>query len=248
VHNSVTLFACRYVLNKYGTTLDDVEGAVEAQRRAYEAAHNEELPLGDRLAIRLAFSYLLQYSAAGRRPSAAALNSAADTVIAAYSNGVGAASATASGDSVITDGPRGIFATTAAVAKRAGGRSAEAASVAARKGMEMLQKIPLPILSRSTDDEESAAAEEQENQQKQQYVLTQAEERLVQVRSLECCCCCYCLLVWVPSRSWPSCVTAVGGSRLTVFVAAVGLRLRFHAITFALASGSCGTGASDSNT
>lgn len=173
---------CRYVLNKYGTTLDDVEGAVEAQRRAYEAAHDEELPLGDRLAIRLAFSYLLQYSAAGRRPSAAALNSAANTVIAAYSNGVAAASATASGDSVLTDGPRGIFATTAAVAKRAGGRSAEAATVAARKGMEMLQKIPLPILSRSTDDEESAAAEA--NQQKQQYVLTQAEERLVQVRKL----------------------------------------------------------------
>lgn len=53
----------RYVLSKYGTTLDDVEGALEAQRRAYAAAHDEKLPLFDRLAIRLAFSYLLQYSA-----------------------------------------------------------------------------------------------------------------------------------------------------------------------------------------
>lgn len=185
------MFACcyRYVLNKYGTTLDDVEGALEAQRRAYAAAHDEELPLFDRLAIRLAFSYLLQYSAAGRRPSAAALTSAADTVIAAYSSSNGTAPVTSSSDSIgagdnDSDGPRGIFATTAAVARRAGGRSAEAASEAARKGMAMLQKIPLPILSRSTDDEESsaAAAAAESEQQKQQYVLTQAEERLVQVR------------------------------------------------------------------
>jgi hypothetical protein len=203
---------CRYVLNKYGTTLDDVEGALEAQRRAYAAAHDEGLPLFDRLAIRLAFSYLLQYSAAGRRPSAAALSSAADTLVsaAAYSsnggsngsNGAAAAAAAAgytgdatgssddatgssddggSGSSSGVGARGGIFATTAAVARRAGGRSAEAASVAARKGMEMLQKIPLPILSRSTDDEEAASADAQEVQ-KQQYVLTQAEERLVQVR------------------------------------------------------------------
>jgi hypothetical protein len=185
--------ASRYVLNKYGTTLDDVEGALEAQRRAYEAAHDEGLPLFDRLAIRLAFSYLLQYSAAGRRPSAAALTSAADTVIAAYGgSGAIAARASDSSDELgSSEQTRGIFATTAAVARRAGGRSAEAASEAARKGLEMLQKmpkIPLPILSRSTDDEEagSQAGDGQEQQQQQQYVLTQAEERLVQVR-LGCC-------------------------------------------------------------
>jgi hypothetical protein len=182
------LFSRRYVLNKYGTTLDDVEGALEAQRRAYAAAHNEELPLFDRLAIRLAFSYLLQYSAAGRRPSAAALTSAADTVMAAYGgNGSVAAGASDSGDELGSiNEPRGIFATTAAVARRAGGRSAEAASEAARKGLEMLQKmpkIPLPILSRSTDDEEGGP---QGEEQQQQYVLTQAEERLVQVRLWWC--------------------------------------------------------------
>lgn len=184
----MALLLCRYVLNKYGTTLDDVEGALEAQRRAYEAAHDEELPMIDRLAIRLAFSYLLQYSAAGRRPSAAALSSAADTVIAAYGSANVANSvangtiSTAAGATDSRDGSplQSIFATTAAVAKRAGGRSAEAASVAARKGIAILQKIPLPILSRSTDDEEAAAADQQEQQQ--QYVLTQAEERLVQVR------------------------------------------------------------------
>lgn len=184
------------MLNKYGTTLDDVEGALEAQRRAYAAAHDEGLPLFDRLAIRLAFSYLLQYSAAGRRPSAAALTSAADTVMAAYSNGSFPAAAADMGVAGDAGEPRGIFATTAAVAKRAGGRSAEAASEAARKGMAMLQKIPLqkiplPILSRSTDDSEGTGSmsdtEEQEGQeeqqgQQQQYVLTQAEERLVQVR------------------------------------------------------------------
>lgn len=218
--------ACRYVLNKYGTTLDDVEGALEAQRRAYAAAHDEGLPLFDRLAIRLAFSYLLQYSAAGRRPSAAALSSAADTVSAAYSSSNGAAAAAAaagdpgdatgdamgsSDDGGSSVGSRGgIFATTAAVAKRAGGRSAAAASVAARKGMEMLQKIPLPILSRSTDDEESASADAQEAQ-KQQYVLTQAEERLVQVGSSRavkqgCSHCCPCVLVYgggLPGCSGP---------------------------------------------
>lgn len=182
----------RYVLNKYGTTLDDVEGALEAQRRAYAAAHDEELPLFDRLAIRLAFSYLLQYSAAGRRPSAAALTSAADTVIAAYGgNGAVAAGASDSSDELgSSEQARGIFATTAAVARRAGGSSAEAASEAARKGLEMLQKmpkIPLPILSRSTDDEEAGSqADDGQAQQQQQYVLTQAEERLVQVR-LGCC-------------------------------------------------------------
>jgi hypothetical protein len=71
------------------------------------------------------------------------------------------------------------------VAVRAGGRSA---SEAARAGLQLLQKIPLPILSRSTDSIDEAAAQaaeqqqqRQQEQQQQQYVLTQAEERLVQV-------------------------------------------------------------------
>jgi len=51
--------------------------------RCYQAAHDEELPLADRLAIRLAFSYLLQYSAAGRQPSEVALSAAAVAVTAA---------------------------------------------------------------------------------------------------------------------------------------------------------------------
>jgi hypothetical protein len=88
-----------------------------------------------------------------------------------------------------------LAAATAAgmVAVRAGGRSA---SEAARAGLQLLQKIPLPILSRSTDsvDEATAQASEgqqqqqqqQQQEQQQQYVLTQAEERLVQVG---CWCC-----------------------------------------------------------
>jgi len=51
--------------------------------RCYQAAHDEELPLADRLAIRLAFSYLLQYSSAGRQRSEAALSAAAVAVTAA---------------------------------------------------------------------------------------------------------------------------------------------------------------------
>lgn len=47
--------------------------------------------------------------------------------------------------------------------------------------MELLKKIPLPIIrSTETLDEDDLAAEQR--RQQQQYVLTQAEERLVQVR------------------------------------------------------------------
>ncbi|WIA31349.1 hypothetical protein OEZ86_002250 [Tetradesmus obliquus] len=184
-----------YVLSKYGNTLDDVDAALEAQRRAYAAAHDEELPLFDRLAIRLAFTYLLQYSAAGRRPSEAALSSAvAVAVDAAANNAANAANAgagglsdfSAAGAAAAGVNSKGVMRSNALaaasaagmVAVRAGGRSA---SDAARAGLQLLQKIPLPILSRSTDsvDEAGAAAAEQQ-QQEQQYVLTQAEERLVQ--------------------------------------------------------------------
>ncbi|KAF6252187.1 hypothetical protein COO60DRAFT_546764 [Scenedesmus sp. NREL 46B-D3] len=132
-----------YVLNKYGNTLDDVDAALEAQRRAYAAAHDEALPLFDRLAIRLAFTYLLQYSAAGRRPSEAALSSAvAVAVDAAAANEFSAADAAAAAAAGV-DGGRGVRSSLAAataagmVAVRAGSRSA---SDAARVGLQLLQK------------------------------------------------------------------------------------------------------------
>jgi hypothetical protein len=107
-----------------------------------------------------------------------------------------------------------LAAATAAgmVAVRAGGRSA---SEAARAGLQLLQKIPLPILSRSTDsvDEATAQASEgqqqqqqQEQQQQQQYVLTQAEERLVQVG----CWCCR----WAVVYDGLSCIRTICTSRL----------------------------------
>lgn len=162
--------------------------------RAYEAAHDEQLPLADRLAIRLAFSYLLQYSAAGRRPSETALSSAAAAVAvnaaAAAAAAAAEAAAAATGSSSGEDssdrsqrrdaGSSAFAAATAAasVAVQAGGRSA---SEAAKKGLALLQKIPLPIL-RTTDSADEGDQEAGQQQQQQQYVLTQAEERLVQVR------------------------------------------------------------------
>jgi hypothetical protein len=229
------------VLSKYGTVLDDVDAAVEAQRRAYAAAHDEQLPLVDRLAVRLAFSYLLQYSAAGRRPSAAALSSAADAVSEANSSSNGASSngSAAAADGVAGAGrPKFLNASTAAamVAVRARGRSATtAAAQAAKKGMAMLQKIPLPILSRSTDEEEDAAAdaaaaaagrsssssddEQPQSQQPQVYVLTQAEERLVQVCAVlhwgqggsRHCACCAASLQHSPSGKAPTTAAAALG-------------------------------------
>lgn len=55
------------MLSRYGKKLDDVEEALEAHRRCVEAAHDRTSPLLDRLAIRVAFNYLLQFEAAGRR-------------------------------------------------------------------------------------------------------------------------------------------------------------------------------------
>ncbi|KAF8057765.1 Nek1 [Scenedesmus sp. PABB004] len=175
-----------YVLSKYGTTLDDVDAALETQRRCAAAAHDEGLPLGDRLAIRLAFSYLLQLGGGGRQPSEAALSSAAAVASAAPGGGAGAPGAPG-GAPGVARGPLAAASAAAAVAVRAGGRSAGAAAAgAARAGLSLLQRIPLPIISRSEDGEDGGAAPREggeggeEEEQAQAYVLTQAEERLVQ--------------------------------------------------------------------
>jgi hypothetical protein len=143
--------------------------------------------LFDRLAIRLAFTYLLQYSAAGRRPSEAALSSAVSVAVDAATgsdfSAAGAAAAGVNSKGDMRSSPLAAATAAGMVAVRAGGRSA---SEAARAGLQLLQKIPMPVLRRSTDSVDEAAAEaaeeqEQQMQQQQQYVLTQAEERLVQV-------------------------------------------------------------------
>lgn len=148
--------------------------------RAYQAAHDEQLPLADRLAIRLAFSYLLQYSSAGRRPSEAAFSSAASAVTAAVvaadlSDPSSSSSSEEIAVSTVPVGGRFLQATSAATAAAVAVRQ----SAVATKGIELLKKIPLPII-RSTDiiDDEELA---EQRRQQQQYVLTQAEERLIQV-------------------------------------------------------------------
>ena len=64
-----------WVLSKYGKRLDDVEESLEAHRRIVQAARSEPdaFPLLDRIAIRVAFIYLLQFEAAGRRGGGQAL-------------------------------------------------------------------------------------------------------------------------------------------------------------------------------
>ena len=67
-----------WVLSKYGKRLDDVEESLEAHRRIVQAARSEPdaFPLLDRIAIRVAFIYLLQFEAAGRRGGGQALAAA----------------------------------------------------------------------------------------------------------------------------------------------------------------------------
>lgn len=51
-----------WVLNRHGHTIDDVETTLDQFRHTKAAASNPELPWWDRLAIKIAFNYLTQYS------------------------------------------------------------------------------------------------------------------------------------------------------------------------------------------
>lgn len=147
--------------------------------RAYQAAHDEQLPLKDRLAIRLAFSYLLQYSGAGRRPGDPALAAVTSSISTASDSFT--SSSSSQGDMLQQQLEAGGSFAAAADAVRAGGRSATAV---ASKGMELLKKIPLPVI-RSTETVDEGDSDWEQSlvvaEQQPQYELTQAEERLIQV-------------------------------------------------------------------
>ncbi|KIZ01686.1 hypothetical protein MNEG_6274 [Monoraphidium neglectum] len=130
-----------------------------AMWRCVEAANDVSFPLLDRLAIRIAFNYLLQYEAAGRRPSEqasgaqppAATGAAAASALPAAALGVPAGSA----------GP--------------GGAALRGSSV-----QEILRGLPpvLPLISRpgrGSDGGDGGARGEGPG-----YELTPEEERLVQ--------------------------------------------------------------------
>jgi hypothetical protein len=174
-----------------------------------EAANDKALPLIDRLAIRIAFNYLLEFNSVGRRASEATLSTGAAiahpdgdtatvTVLASRPSSAGAAAADLDSDGSLADGSssrwgiRGAAANTAARAQAAAQGVADAAKqgrVAAReavvKGMTMLRSVPLPIISRSGDEEErafsSGSDSESDEPNNMTYDLTVQEERLVQV-------------------------------------------------------------------
>ena len=175
------------------------------------ANEEEELPLLDRVAIRIAFTQLLQFNSAGRRASEPAVFAAAAAAAAdsrqeqeqqqlTVATGALAAAAGAAQGATASDGApldrKDPFR--AAVAQVALAKAAVQGKIP--RGLEMLKSIPLPVIKRSQDGEEKAgpkvgsaltaeaaavaaavAVSEAAVEASTSYELTQQEERLVQV-------------------------------------------------------------------
>jgi hypothetical protein len=132
----------------------------------------EELPLLDRVAIRIAFTQLLQFNSAGRRASepavfAAAAAAAADSrqeqeqELSMAASGVPTVPRGGARVRITQAGPLdGTNPFRAAAAQAVLAKAAVQGKLAARdataKGLEMLRSIPLPVIQRSQDVEAGA--------------------------------------------------------------------------------------------